>query len=442
MSLLNVLLASLAFCASMADAQDVFAHIVTGVFADYTPELWARDIKLAQDSLIDGFVLNIAPPYAGNTKTQIANAFNAANAASTPFKLFFSFDYLGAGGDNPAWPRDGVVQVLKDWGSNSAHFLYKNAAYVSTFEGTENVGDWPYIRSQLSFPIFFVPDWTSLGPTGLDLSLVDGAFSWNMWPEGPNNMTSTPDLAWSNSMRAAGKLFMMGISPWFFTDLPGYGKNFTWRGDSMWHTRWMEDVYEVKPEIVEIVTWNDYGESHYISPIFTPGIPTGDQTDAIRYVEDMPHDAWRDVLPYYISKFKNGGTEPTIEKERLVYWYRLTPASAGNANGVTGNNCNYQDCFAPGDILEDAVFVTALVKSLPADVTIQIGGNAVKSFPATQTGANHFTAPFDGQTGKVTFTITRRGDASLTGIGEAVTSEPTGADGLTNFNAWVGGVSG
>ncbi|KAH1638336.1 hypothetical protein KXX39_005662 [Aspergillus fumigatus] len=49
-------------------------------------------------------------------------------------------------------------------------------------------------------------------------------------------------------------------------NLPGYGKNWLWRGDDLWHDRWQE-VLSVRPEFVEIISWNDYSESHYIGPL-------------------------------------------------------------------------------------------------------------------------------------------------------------------------------
>lgn len=36
---------------------------------------------------------------------------------------------------------------------------------------------------------------------------------------------------------------MMPVSPWFFTNLPGYDKNWLWRGDSVWYDRWVQASY-------------------------------------------------------------------------------------------------------------------------------------------------------------------------------------------------------
>lgn len=359
----------------------------------------------------------------------------------TNFKLFFSFDYLGGG---QPWASGAVTQLLRDYGADPAHYKHNNRPLVSTFEGRDNINDWDGIRAAVPGGIFFVPDWTSLGPSGFasHLNTVDGAFSWNMWPDGPKDVTADPDQEWKSAI--GNKAYMMGVSPWFFTKLPGYNKAWVWRGDDMWHQRWQQ-VYQIRPDFVQIVTWNDYGESHYIGPIWNDGIPNGPNTNAHPYVDNMPHDAWRDLLPYYIAQYKNGGTPPAVTTEKVHYWYRLTPAAAGSSDGVTGNHCRspiniygYQQCYDPNTIVQDKIFFTALLRS-PADVTVQIGDNTPVSFRANSAGANHFSQPFNGQTGPVKVQIVRDGVVVVSGTGTAIQASP--ANGITNYNAWVGGAS-
>jgi len=69
-------------------------------------------------------------------------------------------------------------------------------------------------------------------------------------------MTTVGDESYVAAL--GGKPYMMPVSPWFFTNLPGYGKNWVWRGDDLWYDRWQQ-VLEISPEFVEIITWNDYG---------------------------------------------------------------------------------------------------------------------------------------------------------------------------------------
>jgi hypothetical protein len=47
----------------------------------------------------------------------------------------------------------------------------------------------------------------------------------------------------------SGMPYMMPVSPWFYTNLPGYGKNWLWRGDDLWYDRW-EEVIFLEPERV------------------------------------------------------------------------------------------------------------------------------------------------------------------------------------------------
>ena len=48
-----------------------------------------------------------------------------------------------------------------------------------------------------------------------------------------------------------------------------------WSGDSLWYDRWQQ-IWTVQPEFVEIISWNDYGESHYIGPLVSSKlVPVG-----------------------------------------------------------------------------------------------------------------------------------------------------------------------
>ena len=79
--------------------------------------------------------------------------------------------------------------------------------------------------------------------------VADGLFSWAAWPNGPNDMNTYVDA--SDMQYLDKKPYMMPISPWFFTNMPGYDKNWVWRGDDLWYTRWEQALYLV-PEFIEI----------------------------------------------------------------------------------------------------------------------------------------------------------------------------------------------
>lgn len=80
-------------------------------------------------------------------------------------------------------------------------------------------------------------------------------------------------------------LTVVAASGWFFThfgDEVSYSKNWVFPGDLLWYNRWRE-ILELGPRFVEIVTWNDYGESHYIGPLSSPHTDDG----ASKWAMDM-----------------------------------------------------------------------------------------------------------------------------------------------------------
>jgi hypothetical protein len=208
-----------------------------------TPQQWESDIQQAKAAHIDGFALNIAAQDS-YTDAVLGNAYAAAEAVGN-FTLFLSFDYESEG----PWPISSVISTINSYKSSPAQFNYQGKPLVSTFEGTANANDWPAIIAATG--ITFLPSWTSLGPSGLAavLDVVDGAFSWDAWPVGAEDISASSDQAWLNVL--GGKPYMMPVSPWFYTNLPQWSKNWLWRGDDLWHDRWQQ-VIELQPALVEV----------------------------------------------------------------------------------------------------------------------------------------------------------------------------------------------
>ena len=79
--------------------------------------------------------------------------------------------------------------------------------------------------------------------------------SWCAWPQaGENIMTSHEDELYRTAL--AGKLYMMGVSPQFYTNLPEYNKNWYSSSESLWFDRW-EQVLRFGPDFVQIITCED-----------------------------------------------------------------------------------------------------------------------------------------------------------------------------------------
>lgn len=397
---------------------------------------WKHEIQLAQEAGIDAFALNMAN---NDTTNNIALplAFDAATALG--FKLFFSFDYAG----NGPWDKIVVRNMIAQYGPKSAYFKRGSQAFVSTFEGPDNAADWQSIKTDTQ--CFFIPDWSSIGAqpaVGLANGVADGLFSWDAWPKGPANMTTYPDASYYDFL--GKKPYMMPISPWFYTNQPGYGKNWLWRGDDLWFQRWQQAInIDRRPDYIQIISWNDFGESHYIGPLDERQYEAFDIGRApFNYVRGMPHDGWRETLAYYISMYKFGSA--SISQDRVVAWYRVNKNGACGDGGTTGNTASQlQIEYSPNAMMQDRVFYDALLTG-PAQVQVSIGGvvqdGAWDQEPHGGIGLYHGSVSIGSASGPVVVTLKRGGAAIVTINGAAITGSCT--SGLNNYNPWVGSARG
>ncbi|KAF6827578.1 alpha-glucanase [Colletotrichum musicola] len=300
---------------------------------------------MAQEAHIDAFALNMAYDDPTN-EDSVAAAFQ--HASSLGFQLFFSFDYAG----NRPWPK------AERPGTNN--FRYNGKPFVSTFEGPESAEDWLDIKPATG--CFFIPDWSSLGAKlAVEKAggVADGLFNWAAWPWGDQNMDTYVDASYKQ-----------------------------WQQVLWW-----------KPDFVQIISWNDYGESHSIGPnrdksmeAFTIG--------KAPYNFVLPHDGWRETLPFSIDMYKHNTT--TIDSERLVTWYRPNPRTACN-DGV-------------GGVKQEASW---------------------SSEPEGGVGLYHGNARFYDSTGDVHVRILR-GSVIAEVAGIPITEDCSKTNGYTNWNAWVG----
>ncbi|KAL4982540.1 glycosyl hydrolase family 71-domain-containing protein [Aspergillus falconensis] len=412
----------------------VFAHFMVENSKDWNLGAWEDEINLARAAHIDGFALNFGSGV--DYDLTFLKAFVAAK--NLGFKVVFSFDYAG----NGPFMKDTVTETLRFWTSYDMYYHFRGKPLVSTFEGPANAADWEDIKAAVD--CFFMPDWSSLGAKdALALKTADGLFSWAAWPWGNTNMDTYVDASYLDYLeKDGGKPYMMPVSPWFYTNLPGYNKNWLWRGDGLWRDRW-EEVMVVQPDLVQIISWNDFGESHYIGPL-----PKGDYKAfeigkaPYDYITGMPHDAWRKLLPYWIDMYKNG--KASISEELVVGWYRPNPARACNSGGTTGNTAQQlQIEFDPAEVAQDIIVFSAVLTS-DASISVTVGGVALpakwKNKPSGGVGVYHGSVAYGSNRGAVKISISRSGKtiASFTGIDITTNCR----DGYTNWNAWVGSATG
>lgn len=159
-----------------------------------------------------------------------------------------------------------------------------------------------------------------------DFPSIDGYKNWQAWPlDRKANMTTEADEAFSSALSKAGRTgpYIMTISPWQFKDWPDVG-SWVQYSDTLWADRWSSLVGEdaFKPDIIEIVSWNDWPESHYIRDL--PNLDDMSSKDYTElgdfkgYIEGQNHSPWRIMAKYYISRIRNRKPKPVMDQ--VVFW--------------------------------------------------------------------------------------------------------------------------
>jgi glucan endo-1,3-alpha-glucosidase len=345
--------------------------------SDPTQELkiasYEREIREAQAIGIDGFALN-----AGGWLRQTyyiryaAQMFEAAVRLHSGFKLMFSADMCCGNGVAD------VEDMMRRFAGNPryalVYFKYRGAFVLTTFAGDKlGVAVWQQIRFDLStganpstqaepmvlptangspnnapMQIFLVPAffWGGELPSRLSIqqrfdewrTTLDGFFYWGIAGI-PGSGSALDQLPSSQSYAAvlhdAGKLYMAPICLQFWG--ANANRYYEYGGAAGMRALWMDAIDVTHPEWVEIITWNDFIEGTYVSPIDDPnkypganflnstGVPIGTRD----YFHS--HSAATALLSFFIQWYKTG-VEPAITHDTVYYFYRtqLKDADAGS----------------------------------------------------------------------------------------------------------------
>lgn len=389
---------------------------------------------------IDAFALNIGvDPY---TDTQLQLAYQSA--ANNDMKVFISFDFNWFQASDAAR----VGQMIARYGKNPAQLMVEGKIFASSFAG--DLGDdkvsVPAIREAAGVDIFFAPNFhPDQTPDPTD---IDGALNWAAWES--NGKNKAPDASAHVTVGDGDatyqkwlgeKTYIAPVSAWFNThygaEVP-YSKNWVFPSDLLWFNRWNE-ILTMGPKMIELVSYNDYGESHYLGPLNSTHADDGNS----KWVNDMPHDGWLDMAQPFIAAFKDGAksVDNYIHEDELFYWYRPhtntldcdstdTTMNAVGANNASGN-------FFEGrpngfHTMEDAVFVVTLLTA-PGTVTVTSGNSAV----TYNAPAGAFAKSVPMAVGSQSFALKRQGAPVFSGTSQRDVVEECPC-GIYNFNAYVG----
>ncbi|KAK4544089.1 hypothetical protein LTR36_004587 [Oleoguttula mirabilis] len=435
MYILSVIAAASALL-RVASATEVFAHFMVQNTYAYTVDQWKTDMTSAQQVGIDGFSLNWIPPDCDTGLSwmtdRIDDAFTAAE--SMGFSLIYSFD-MSYSDCAVFWNTTFMAGMINNYAGSSAAYRWNSNLLVSTYGGdqVDEYGNdfFQELKDTMNYfnnPISLAPALTtySLGaqtdPTSeaasllSDYSSIDGYLNWQAWPLNVlSNLTVTPDQAFQSALKANAKTgpYIMAVSPWQYKDLNDGNPLDSWvaYSDTLFPDRFKELISNdaIQPDIIELLTWNDFAESHYLRDL--PDETDTSATDYVTlgdmgaYVWGQNHAPWRIIAKYYIEWWKTGSA-PAITMDQVVFWHRIHPKATVCTGGSETGVRNY---LFP----EDAVFAWALV-SESSTISMSIGSNQYWTFDADGSGPSMGMVPFpsdvsgDGVTPQVS--IMRNGE--------------------------------
>lgn len=111
----------------------------------------------------------------------------------------------------------------------------------------------------------------------------------------------------------------MGVSPLQFKHMDSTN-NWYRRGEENLQFR-LGQVLELQPDMIELQTWNDAGESHYMGNIWSEAM----SRDIIpAYTDGYNHTGYWEILPSFIQAWKRGDTTTK----------NMVPTNGATAQGV------------------------------------------------------------------------------------------------------------
>lgn len=364
---------------------------------------YEREILQAQAIGIDGFALNAGgwfkePRYI----RRASEMFEAVHRLHSGFKLIFSADMCCS---NDAAD---IEDMMRRFAGNPRYadlYFKKDGKFIlTTFAGTrQGPAFWQQLRTDLAhglhpslrdapnalpsasgvpssapLPIYLVPAffWGGELPRAPDIqaglaeyaSVVDGAFYWGI--AGVPGLGHPPDQipsseSYASALRRAGKLYMAPICFQFWG--ANAGRYYEYSGYSGMRAMWMDAIEVSHPDWVEIITWNDFVEGTYVSPIDDPARYAGANDLGARVAPLSTlhffhsHRGATELLGFFIQWYKTG-REPAIRND-IVYWaYRSQLATPQQFTGSI-------KLYGP---VADAVYITANLTS-PAVLHVSCG---------------------------------------------------------------------
>lgn len=444
----------LLWCARAAAQRMVFAHYMLtnqDYQADDDPTqekkiaAYEREIAQARALGIDGFALNaggwLKQPYYVRYAAQM---FEAAARLNDGFKLMFSADFCC--GNTAADAEDMMRRFANNPRYARVYFRHDGRFVLTTFAGDKlGMAGWQQIREDLAsgahpstarfanalksvsgapsnapMTIFLVPAFFWGGETPEPAAVqrgesewgdaIDGSFYWGI--AGVPGSGGTLDVVRSSDvyarvLHAAHKLYMAPAAVQFWG--ANANRYYEYSGGRGMRAMWMGAI-ESRADWVEIITWNDFIEGTYVSPIDDPnkyaganelvqsGVPAGLRG----YFHS--HSAAGELMSYYIRWYKTG-VQPAIKRDAIYWFYRTQPEA------VDAGVPSVKNRYGP---VKDVIYVTA---NLTAAGTLRVESGGRVTTVELSAGSDDAAVPF-AVGAAPRFTLMRRGKVVIEAVGK------------------------
>lgn len=195
----------------------------------------------------------------------------------------------------------------------------------------------------------------------------------------------------------------------------------------------MGQILDLQPDFVEVLTWNDAGESHYVGDWYADQVAG---STIANYAGGFDHKGWLQVITPFIKAYKQGATslsaiKPPGSSPVGALWYRTLLTSASCASSLPIQN--YQQA-------QDALNFAVVLPSSGYTINVYSNGVQVRSIKG-QAGLNYNSIlglkQGKGQMLKI-FDSSNNLVASATGTKEVLAQSPNST---CNWNYEVVGLS-
>ncbi|OAR01560.1 hypothetical protein LLEC1_04683 [Akanthomyces lecanii] len=354
--------AAIVLLASRAAAKAVYAHYMLG---GVSPSHAQIDVDQAKALGIDAFTVNIGETSQGWALNALEGLFAAAQKSN--FKLFISMDFHQQPDINA------FTKLAQKYVGHSAYLRIDNRPVISTFSlggySVDQIKSWTW--TSLADVVYFVPN-ADTAPGYNDPSTfvkkwadaVDGFLGWETaWPGGgtqPANVSSSFDSAVMRAAHGVSKTYMAPLSSLQFKAC--CGEHWYRIGEVNLPQR-MQQLVDLQPDMVEVLTWNDAGESHYIGNNWPETLGGNPEILAYSSNEVWPHTAWQPLIQSFITAYKGNGRFAPVNGASAsgAMWYRtvLTTASCNKPSAWQSarDSVNYAIVFGD-DVSNTKIRVT------------------------------------------------------------------------------------